>query len=493
MIAFTSGTTGKGKGTLHFHRDLMAGCECFPKHVLRAQEDDVFCGSPPLAFTYALGGLLLFPMSVGASTLMIEQPIPQNLLQAIHAHRPTVCFTSPTGYRAMLPRIKDFDVSSLRKCVSAGEHLPRATFDAWEEATGLRIIDGIGSTELLHIFISSPEEEAKPGSTGRVVPGYRAKIVDSTGNELPHGVVGRLAVCGPTGCKYLGNADQQREYVQGGLNLTGDSYSMDAEGYFWYQARTDDMIISSGYNISGPEVENALLEHMAVAECAVIGVPDQARGQLVKAFIVLKPEVSIREDLARELQDFVKSVIAPYKYPRTVEFVSSLPRTQTGKLQRFVLRNTISGDPMPIPVNPSPATENVKSTASFLQPEGWKPASGYAQGVAARGRILTLAGQIGWNPVTCAFETDDFAAQTAQALRNIVDILRAGSAEPIHLTHLTWYVTSRDEYVAARTEIGKYYREIIGRHFPAMSVVIVAGLLEPRAKVEIEATAVVPD
>jgi 2-aminobenzoate-CoA ligase len=476
IIAFTSGTTGKSKGTLHFHRDIMAICECFPKHVLRATKDDIFCGTPPLAFTYALGGLLLFPLSIRAAALLIEQPSPPNLLQAIQQHRPTVCFTSPTGYRAMLAQLGRFDISSLRKCVSAGEHLPAATFLAWEKATEIRIIDGIGSTELLHIFISSPPEEARPGSTGKVIPGYQAKIVDDDGNDLPANEVGRLAVCGPTGCKYLNNPEQQQQYVQNGWNLTGDSYSMDADGYFWYQARTDDMIISSGYNISGPEVENALLEHPAVAECAVVGVPDEARGQVVKAYVVLKPGVEGTVPLVKELQDFVKKIIAPYKYPRALEFLTALPRTQTGKLQRYRLR-----DP----------GANMKQTS--LQPEGWKPAIGYAQSISAHGHILMLAGQIGWDPTTCELTSDDFAEQTAQALRNIVAILHCANAEPRHITRLTWYVTERDEYIAARTKIGEHYREIMGRHFPAMSVVIVAGLLEPKAKVEIEATAVIPE
>jgi 2-aminobenzoate-CoA ligase len=493
IIAFTSGTTGKSKGTMHFHRDIMAACVCFPQHVLHATPDDVFCGSPPLAFTYALGGLLLFPMSIGASTLLIEQPTPANLILAIERERPTICFTSPTGYRAMLAQAGEHDLSSLRKCVSAGEHLPAATFEAWRKATGLRIIDGIGSTELLHMFIASPEDEVRPGSTGKVVPGYQARIVDEAGRELPPGSVGRLAVCGPTGCKYLDNPEQQRHYVQQGWNFTGDSYVADSDGYFWYQARTDDMIISSGYNISAPEVENALLEHPAVAECAVIGVPDDARGQLVKAFVVVEPGISGGEALTKELQQHVKSVIAPYKYPRAIEFVSSLPRTMTGKLQRFLLRTGHEGDPMKLRASSDRENENKNAEVAFIEPPGWKQSVGYSQCIAARGRVMTLAGQIGWDPSTCQFESDDFAQQTAQALRNVVAILRAGGAEPQHLTRLTWYVTNREEYLDARRETGRHYREIIGRHYPPMSVVIVAGLLEARAKVEIEATAVVPD
>ena len=339
MIAFTSGTTGLAKGTVHFHRDILAACDCFPKHVLRASPDDVFCGSPPLAFTFGLGGLLLFPLRIGAAALLVEQPTPPNLLQAIQDHRATVLFTAPTAYRTMAGLASQFDLSSLRKCVSAGEHLPEATWEAWREATGIRIIDGIGSTEMLHIFISAPEDEIRPGSTGKAVPGYRARIVDEAGNELPPGTLGRLAVQGPTGCRYLDDPERQRAYVQDGWNLTGDAYVMDADGYFWYQARGDDMIVSAGYNIAGPEVENVLLEHPAVLECGVVGVPDPERGQVVKAFVVLRPgSGAAGPEMTKTLQDFVKQQIAPYKYPRQVEFVDSLPRTQTGKLQRFRLR-----------------------------------------------------------------------------------------------------------------------------------------------------------
>ena len=338
IIAFTSGTTGEGKGTMHSHRDIMAITDTFPRHVLQPVEDDLFCGSPPLAFTYALGGLMLFPMRYGASALLLEQATPPNLINAIEEYEPTICFTAPTAYRAMLGMLADHDVSSLRKCVSAGEALPRAVFDAWHEATGLKIIDGIGATEMLHIFISAAGDDIRPGATGKVVPGYQARVVDHQGNEVPPGTVGRLAVRGPTGCRYLDNLDQQKKYVQNGWNLTGDSYKMDSDGYFWYQARTDDMIISGGYNIAGPEVENVLLEHPSVLECAVIGVPDRDRGHVVKAHVVLKPGHKGNSKMVKELQDFVKERIAPYKYPRKVEFADSLPRTATGKLQRYRLR-----------------------------------------------------------------------------------------------------------------------------------------------------------
>jgi 2-aminobenzoate-CoA ligase len=338
LIAFTSGTTGQPKGTMHFHRDVMAACACWPPHVLRAQPDDRFIGSPPLAFTFGLGGLLLFPMSIGAASILIEKASPDALLPAIAEHRASVCFTSPTAYRAMAALAGQHDLGSLRKCVSAGEALPGATRKLWHDTTGLQIIDGIGSTEMLHIFISATEDEAQSGATGRPVPGYQACLLDDDGQPVPPGQVGRLAVKGPTGCRYLAD-DRQKNYVHQGWNLTGDAYLVDpASGQYIYQARTDDMIISGGYNIAGPEVEDALLLHPAVAECGVIGHPDEQRGQIVKAFVVLKPGQVGDAALAKTLQDFVKQTIAPYKYPRAIEFRDNLPRTETGKLQRFRLR-----------------------------------------------------------------------------------------------------------------------------------------------------------
>ncbi len=338
IIAFTSGTTGQPKGTMHHHGDVMAICRCWPPHVLRPVADDVFIGSPPLAFTFGLGGLLLFPMSVGASTVLLEKAAPEILLPAIAEYRATVCFTAPTSYRAMATQAKAHDLSSLRKCVSAGEALPAATRQPWKDMTGLELIDGIGATEMLHIFISHDEAGARPGATGKPVPGYRACVIDDDGNPLPPGKVGRLAVKGPTGCRYLAD-ERQHDYVFKGWNLTGDAYCVDVDGYFIYQARTDDMIISGGYNIAGPEVEAALLAHPAVAECAVIGVADEERGQIVKAFVVLRAGVIGDEAVARMLQEFVKATVAPYKYPRAIEFRASLPRTETGKLQRFRLRS----------------------------------------------------------------------------------------------------------------------------------------------------------
>ena len=342
MIAFTSGTTGRPKGTMHFHRDVLAICDTFPPSSFGPVPGDVFVGTPPLAFTYGLGGALLFPLRAGASTVLLEKPSPDALLDAIARFGATVCFTAPTSFRAMAPLAKDYDLRRLRACVSAGESLPVATRALWEDATGVRIIDGIGSTEMLHIFIAASGAAIRPGATGTAVPGYVACILDDDGKPLPPGNVGRLAVKGPTGCRYLDDP-RQRDYVQGGWNLTGDAYLLDADGYFWYQARTDDMIIASGYNIAGPEVEGALLEHPRVLECAVVGAPDEARGTIVKAYVVLRESADVtlsssKGALVAELQDFVKARIAPYKYPRAIEFVSELPRTQTGKLQRFKLR-----------------------------------------------------------------------------------------------------------------------------------------------------------
>lgn len=475
IIAFTSGTTGRAKGTVHFHRDILAVADTYGRRVLRPDPDDIFIGSPSLAFTYGLGGLVLFPMRVGASTAFLEQATPPHLLAGIETYRATVTVSSPTAYRAMLKHIHEFDVSSLRKGVAAGETLPAATFDAWLEATGVRLMDGIGSTEMLHMFIGCGAEHARSGSTGRVVPGFRAIVVDEQGKEVPRNTVGRLAVMGPTGCRYLDDLDNQRKYVQQGWNLTGDAYLVDDDGYFWYQARTDDMIISSGYNIAGPEVENVLLTDPAVAECAVIGVPDDERGQLVKAFVVAAAGVEPSDGLARHLQEFVKSQLAPYKYPRAVEFVTELPRTLTGKLQRFRLREEA----------------RKKGGVVCHQPDGWERPVGYSNAVSATGRVVFVAGQVGWNPATSRFEAEDLCGQIRQALSNVVAALAAAGARPDQITRLTWYITDRDLYLSQREAIGQVYREIVGRHFPAMSMVVVKGLIEPEALVEIEATAVV--
>jgi 2-aminobenzoate-CoA ligase len=337
LLAFTSGTTGGPKATVHFHRDILAIADSYGRHVLRATAADRCIGSPPLAFTYGLGGLLIFPLAVGAATVLLEQGSPDALREAIPRFGATVLFTAPTAYRALLARARPAELASLRVCVSAGEPLSAATFGAWREATGLAILDGIGSTEMLHIFIGSPAERTRAGATGLVVPGYEARVVDAAGREVPRGTAGLLAVRGPTGCRYLDDA-RQASYVRGGWNLTGDTYVQDADGYFWYQARADDMIVSSGYNIAGPEVEAALLTHPAVAECAVVGAPDAERGMLVTAYVVLREGFAPDAALVRALQDHVKTEIAPYKYPRAVRFRAALPKTPTGKVQRAVLR-----------------------------------------------------------------------------------------------------------------------------------------------------------
>lgn len=337
LIGFTSGTTGEPKGTMHFHRDLLAICDCYAARVLKASPNDRFIGSPPLAFTFGLGGLVLFPFRIGASSVLLEKAGPPDLLPAIAQHRATVCFTAPTAYRAMLDKLGDHDTSSLRICVSAGEALPKSTFEAWQARTGIPLMDGIGATEMLHIFIAAPREAIRPGSTGLPVPGYEARIIDEAGNPVPDGTPGRLAVRGPTGCRYLADS-RQAKYVQDGWNVTGDTYLRDADGYFWYQARSDDMIISAGYNIAGPEVEASLLTHPAVAECGVVGSPDSERGMIVKAYVVLREGNAGDAAMTKRLQDHVKADIAPYKYPREIVYVPSLPKTQTGKLQRFELR-----------------------------------------------------------------------------------------------------------------------------------------------------------
>ncbi len=338
LIAFTSGTTGVPKGAMHNHRDMLATCDTYGKYVLQPRASDVFIGSPPLAFTFGLGGGALFSLRVGASSILLEQAAPDKLIEAVRTLKPTVCFTAPIAYRAMLAKLQPGDMASLRICVSAGEALPKASWDAWKKATGIEILDGIGSTEMLHIFIGAPAGKIKPGSTGIPVPGYEAKIVDEEGRELPRGSTGRLAVRGPTGCRYLADP-RQTSYVQNGWNFTGDTYRLDEDGYYWHQARSDDMIVSAGYNIAGPEVEGALLSHPAVLECAVVGAPDPVHHTtVVKAYVVVRQGEKGNEALVAALQDHVRSEIAPFKYPRLISFVEALPRTESGKVQRFVLR-----------------------------------------------------------------------------------------------------------------------------------------------------------
>ena len=337
LIAFTSGTTGIPKGCIQFHRDILAPCDTFAKAHFRMAPGDIVMTSAPIAFTFGLGATLMFPLRFGAATATIEQPSPPTMLESIARHGVTHLATAPTAYKAMLsqPGLDDA-LKTLKCCLSAGEHLPKAVWEFWKERTGISIVDGIGATEMMHIFISESRENIRPGSTGRAVPGYEATVLDADGQPMDEGE-GRLAVRGPTGCRYLDDP-RQKHYVEGSWNLTGDTYRKDGDGYFWYVARSDDMIVSSGYNIGAPEVENALLAHPAVAECAVIGVPCPERGQKVKAFIVAAANVAPDEALISELKNFVKATIAPYKYPREIEFVDALPKTATGKLRRVELR-----------------------------------------------------------------------------------------------------------------------------------------------------------
>jgi 2-aminobenzoate-CoA ligase len=339
LLAFTSGTTGRPKATMHFHRDVLAIADTFSRHVVRPRPDDVVTGTPPLAFTFGLGGLVVFPLRVGACAFLLDRAAPGDLPDLIAEHGATVLFTAPTAYRAMLAAGRAPALRRLRRCVSAGEALPAAVWHDMHSETGIRVIDGIGSTEMLHVFIAAADDAIRPGSTGCPVPGYRATILDDEGRPVPDGTPGHLAVQGPTGCRYL-HGDRQESYVRHGWNHTGDTYVRDADGYFWYQARSDDMIVSAGYNISGPEVEQALLGHPDVLDCAVVGLPDDERGSVVSAFVVLREGAHRDADEVATLQRFAREAIAPYKYPRRVAFVDALPRTTTGKLQRYKLRET---------------------------------------------------------------------------------------------------------------------------------------------------------
>ncbi|MFY7810918.1 MAG: AMP-binding protein, partial [Flavobacterium sp.] len=338
IIGFTSGTTGLPKMTAHFHKDILNICEAFPQYSLQPSQNDIFTGSPPLGFTFGLGGLVLFPLYFGASSFLIEKPSPDLILKAIEDFKITICFTAPTAWRVITTKVKDYNISSLRKCVSAGETLPYKVWQEWYETTGLKIIDGIGATEMLHIFISSHENNMKPGATGLAITGYEAKIINEVGIEVPRNEIGKLAVRGITGCKYLNRIEKQLEYVQNGWNITGDLFKQDEEGYFWFVARGDDMIISSGYNIAAIEVESVLINHDEILECAVVGIPDQDRGMLVGAYIVLKNSQKNTEEMKLEIQNWFKNNAAPYKYPRIINFVNQLPKTETGKIQRFKLK-----------------------------------------------------------------------------------------------------------------------------------------------------------
>ena len=339
LLGFTSGSTGNPKATMHFHRDLLIIADGYAKEVLGVKPDDIFIGSPPLAFTFGLGGLAIFPLRFGATATLLENAAPPNMIEIIEKYRATICFTAPTAYRAMMQAMDEgADLSSLRAAVSAGETLPAPVYEEWIAKTGKPMLDGIGATEMLHIFISNRFDDHKPACTGKPVTGYSAKIIGLDGEEQPNGTPGRLALKGPTGCRYLGG-ERQDEYVQNGWNISGDTFVQDENGYFYFAARNDDMILSSGYNIAGPEVEAALLSHSDVLECAVIGAKDLERGSVVEAHVVLADGISQSVDCIKSLQDHVKKLIAPYKYPRSIIFVKSLPKTATGKIQRFLLKD----------------------------------------------------------------------------------------------------------------------------------------------------------
>lgn len=342
LIAFTSGTTGKPKGCIHFHRDVLAMCDTFARHILQINRDDVVCGTPPLAFTFGLGGLLCFPLRVGASAVLAEKLTPADLLQLIQDFSATMTFCPPTFYRQMAGLAANYRLDSLKTSMSAGEALPDATRQLWKQATGIEMIDGIGGTEMIHVYVSSRPEHVRRGAIGKVVPGYVACVVDENMHPLAPGQVGRITVKGPTGCRYL-NETRQMQFVQDGWNLPGDTFVMDEDGYFFYQARNDDMIVTAGYNVAGPEVEDALLTHEAVHECGVVGQADEDRGSIVHAFVVLKPGFVGNQQLVKALQEHVKARIAPYKYPRAITFIDSLPRTETGKLKRYALRDYLHG------------------------------------------------------------------------------------------------------------------------------------------------------
>ncbi|MCC6473100.1 MAG: AMP-binding protein [Burkholderiales bacterium] len=374
LVIFTSGTSGVPKGAMHCHRDLLAICEGFPRYLARHSQEDIVAGTPSIAFTYGLAGVFMVPLHFGSATVLIERYTPESLLETIGRYRVTLLYSVPVMYRAMASIASKYDLSSLRTCISAGEHLPVPTRAAWERATGVKIVDGIGSTEMGQIFIAAAGADIRPGATGKVVPGYQATVLDAQDEPAAAGTIGRLAVKGPTGCRYLAD-ERQKTYVVNGWNVTGDAYYVDAEGYFYYQARADDMIVSAGYNIGGPEVENCLLAHPAVAECAVVGWPDEERGQIVKAFVVLHLGYQRNGDTVAELQDHVKRSIAPYKYPRAIEFVDTLPRTYTGKLQRYKLRPAGAKPPI-----------GAQAVPQAPVPEGSRPAEERAAGASARPR-----------------------------------------------------------------------------------------------------------
>ena len=470
--------------------------------------DDIFVGSPPLAFTFGLGGLAVFPLRFGATATLLENASPPEMIKIIETYKATICFTSPTAYRAMMAAMdKGADLSSLRIAVSAGETLPAPVFDAWTRKTGKTILDGIGSTELLHIFITNRTGDAAAGKTGKPVLGYEAKIVDDEMKDVPDGTVGKLAVRGPTGCRYLADS-RQTNYVRDGWNLTGDSFVRDEQGRFAFVARSDDMIVSSGYNIAGPEVEAALLSHPSVAECGVVAAPDEARGMIVKAYVIVAAGViggcGAGHSLAgsRQARDRALQISARDRICRTiaqdrdrqVAAVCLAADCEAARRPRAWPRNKNDGEYL-VSTTKAPglavvAEDEVSEGVQVLQPSGWPMPKGYANGMAAEGKLVVTGGVIGWD--IAGHLPSDFIAQVRQTLSNIADILAEGGARPEHLVRLTWYVVDIEEYLANLKALGKIYREIFGAHYPAMALVQVVRLVEKAAKVEIEATAVVP-
>ncbi len=343
LLLYTSGTTGPPKGCIHTHRHYLAVADCYAKNVLQAREDDVWGGPPTMAFAYGHTGLICNPLRHGATTSLVGSGRfePASMFQLIEKHGISVFYGVPTAYRTMVALKHErgkYDFSSLRVCVTAGEPCPPSLYYTIKEFFGCEVLEHMGCTELFNGFISTRFGQVKPGSMGLAVPGYDVRILGDDGNEVKTGEVGHLAVAGPIGIRYWKLPEKQAESVRNGWNHTGDMAYKDEEGFFWFASRSDDIIKTAAYRVSPHEVEEALIKHGAVAEAGVIGVPDLERGQIIKAFIVLKPDHKPSSRLEEELRVFVKDQIAPYKAPKEVEFVKELPKTETGKIRRAELK-----------------------------------------------------------------------------------------------------------------------------------------------------------
>ncbi len=483
---------------MHFHRDMLATCDSYGRHVLRATTDDRFIGSAPLAFTFGLGGHVLFPLRVGAATIQLEKATPDELLAAIGKYRATICFTAPTAYRAMLGKLGEHDISSLRKCVSAGEALPKATFDAWHKATGIKILDGIGATEMMHIFIGSPEEDIRPGATGRVGARLSRRKSSTTTAATCRPDMSAVSPCAARPAAAISPTTASANMCRTAGTSPAIPTCMDADGYFWYQARSDDMIISAGYNIAGPEVEAALLTHPAVLECGVVGAPDEERGQIVKAYVVLRPghcgDAATTQAAAGPCQgddravqvsarDRIRHRIAAHADRKAAALRVAPSRGRFDAQTRILRRMTVT----------EPLVRKAARGAPHkaLLPAGWPRPKGYANGIKARGDAVYIGGMVGWD-VHGRFPPG-FVAQAHQALTNIAAVLAEGGGAPGHIVRMTWYVVDMDEYFAERAALGSVYRTVMGEHYPAMALVEVRRLVESEARLEIEATAVIPD